>query len=86
MKQLLKSLRKFLLISILLIISFSAGSQIFMNGYPDSVFTEYFRLNSGGWTAGDADDFIAAPPVPGFYLIQIRSGLTITTQKLIVIK
>jgi hypothetical protein len=36
-------------------------AQIFMQGYHDSVFTEYFRPNSGGWTAGDATISVSLP-------------------------
>jgi len=38
-----------------------ASAQIFMQGHPDSVFTEYFRPNSGGWTAGDATLSVPLP-------------------------
>ncbi len=38
-----------------------AKAQIFMQGHHDSVFTEYFRPNSGGWTAGDATLSVPLP-------------------------
>lgn len=47
--------------AIILLISLSAGAQVFMQGYHDSVFTEYFRRNSGGWTAGDATLSVPLP-------------------------
>jgi hypothetical protein len=36
-------------------------AQIFMQGRHDSVFTEYFRPTSGGWTAGDATLSVPLP-------------------------
>lgn len=39
----------------------TVNSQTFLQGYHDSTFTEYFRLNSGGWTAGDATLSVPLP-------------------------
>ncbi len=48
--------------SLLIILSITGlNAQTFLQGHPDSVFTEYFRLNSGGWTAGDATISVALP-------------------------
>lgn len=39
---------------IFLVASYHGVSQFFTGSRFDSTFTEYFRRNSGGWTAGDA--------------------------------
>lgn len=49
------------LASFLIAFSLSGRGQVFTTGHPDSVFTEYFRLNSGGWTAGDATLSVPLP-------------------------
>ncbi|MGE5316519.1 MAG: DUF5005 domain-containing protein [Chloroflexota bacterium] len=52
-----------LLLLIVNIILFSPviNGQIFLQGSHDSTFTEYFRRNSGGWTAGDATLSVPLP-------------------------
>lgn len=46
---------------LVLLYSSNVKSQVFLPGYHDSTFTEYFRLNSGGWTAGDATLSVPLP-------------------------
>jgi hypothetical protein len=47
------------IITLTILLAGSADAQL--PGYPDPVFTEYFRLNSGGWTAGDATISVPLP-------------------------
>lgn len=54
-------LRNIIGVIVLLNVYATTTAQIFQPGYPDSVFTEYFRLNSGGWTAGDATLSVPLP-------------------------
>lgn len=51
---------KLFLINILMIFPFT-GIHGQLPGHPDSLFTGYFRLNSGGWTAGDATISVPLP-------------------------
>ncbi len=50
-----------LAIAAILIFPSKVKAQQFLTGHHDSVFTEYFRLNSGGWTAGDATLSVPLP-------------------------
>lgn len=46
---------------LLILLSLCLSAQNFMQGYHDSTFTEYFRRNSNGWTAGDATLSVPLP-------------------------
>ena len=50
---------KILIVSIFLLNDLQSHSQD--TSYFDSTFTGYFRLNSGGWTAGDATLSVPLP-------------------------
>lgn len=54
-----KNYKKLALVVMLFIMTQFLNAQL--PGYPDPVFTEYFRLNSGGWTAGDATISVPLP-------------------------
>lgn len=46
---------------LLAVFTINGKCQTFLQGYHDSTFTEYFRLNYGGWTAGDATLSVPLP-------------------------
>lgn len=54
MKFKLNNILQLLIIISIMLMPFLSKGQIFQQGYPDTIFTNYFRLNEGGWTAGDA--------------------------------
>lgn len=54
-------MKKLLLIIILLWCTDLKAQLSIQQGYIDSVYTEYFRLNDGGWTAGDATLSVPLP-------------------------
>jgi hypothetical protein len=53
MKFKLNNILQLVIIISIMLMTFLSKGQIFQQGCPDTIFTNYFRLNQGGWTAGD---------------------------------